>query len=140
MTLHLSKVAVGCRTVAALTKRQAARVEDYEGRPAVVCWTRYMPTKAPDLVGGSLYWIVKQTLAARQTILAFDMKATPRGQRCRIWLDPEVVPLVAQPMRGHQGWRYLQTDAVPPDLAGAGEDLAALPLNMMRDLGRLGLL
>lgn len=140
MTLHLSKVAVGCRTVAALTKRQAGRVDSHNGQPAVICWTRYMPTRHPELRGGSLFWIVKQTLAARQSILDLDMQPTTRGQRCRIILDPEVIPLVAAPMRGHQGWRYLQEGAVPPDLSGAGEDMVSMPLNMMRDLGRLGLL
>ncbi len=140
MSLHLSKVAVGCRTVAALTKRQAGRIEAHQGQPAVICWTRYMPTRADELRGGSLYWIVKQTLAARQTILDFDMKATPRGQRCRIILDPEVVPLIAAPMRGHQGWRYLAAEAAPADLSSGGAELAEMPLNMMRDLGRLGLI
>lgn len=140
MTLHLTKVAVGCRTVAALIKRQAVRVESHAGQPVVICWTRYMPTRHAELRGGSLVWIIKQTLAARQIIVDFDMQPTPRGERCRIILAPEVMPLVAAPMRGHQGWRYLAADALPPDLSGAEEALTAMPLNMMRDLGRLGLL
>lgn len=140
MTLHLSKVAVGCRTVAALTKRQAGRVQDWDGCPAVVCWTRFQPKRAAEAIGGSLHWIVKHTLVARQEILGFDLQQTPRGKRCRILLSPEVVPLIAAPLRAHQGWRYLAPDAAPPDLSAADADLADMPLNMMRDLSRLGLL
>src|SRR3546814_15877614 len=69
-SLHISKVAVGCRTFEALRKRQEARLSD----GVVPITTRFRPTRADELIGGSIYWIVKHRLAARQTIL--DRKST----------------------------------------------------------------
>jgi hypothetical protein len=138
--LHMTKVAVGCRTLAQLTQRQAGRVSAHAGVPAVACWTRFMPKRADDLVGGSIYWIVKHTLTARQTILGFRIVETERGKRCEILLSPDVVPVLAAPLRAHQGWRYLDAAAAPPDLDSVGAEIGALPVKMMRDLRGLGLL
>ena len=142
MPLHLTKVAVGCPTVKHLISRQAGRViTRADGTRSVVCDTRFMPKNAESLRdGGSLYWIVKHTLAARQRILDFEMVATGRGQRCHIHLDPEVVPVLAAPLRAHQGWRYLDPAHAPPDLDTVDGDIAVLPVKMMRDLRGLGLL
>lgn len=138
--LHMTKVAVGCRTLAALTQRQASRVSAYGGVPAVPCWTRFMPKRADELVGGSIYWIIKHALVARQAILGFEMVQTERGKRCQILLGADVVPVFAAPLRAHQGWRYLEAGAAPPDLDSVGAEIGALPLKMMRDLRGLGLL
>ena len=138
--LHMTKVAVGCGTLAALTQRQATRVSAYAGVPAVPCWTRFMPKRADELVGGSIFWIVKHTLTARQTILGFEEIATDRGKRCQILLAPEVVPVLAAPLRAHQGWRYITADAMPPDLDSVGAEIGAMPVKLMRDLRGLGLL
>jgi hypothetical protein len=138
--LHMTKVAVGCRTLAALTQRQAGRVAVEDGVPIVSAWTRYMPKRAEELVGGSIYWIIKHTLTARQTILGFRMADTARGKYCEMLLAPEVVPVLAAPLRAHQGWRYLEAAACPPDLDSVGAEIGALPVKMMRDLRGLGLL
>src|ERR1700754_3512338 len=115
MPLHMSKVAVSCASVETLKRRVEKRVQD--GVVPVV--TRYMPKRADELVGGSLYWIVKQRIAARQTILGFAARQSDRKTIIR--LDPELVPVRALARRGHQGWRYLAAGDAPPDLAG-GED------------------
>lgn len=138
--LHMTKVAVGCRSLAQLTQRQASRVSAHAGVPAVACWTRFMPKRADELVGGSMYWIVQHTLTARQTILGFQMVETDRGKRCQILLVPDVVPVLAAPLRAHQGWRYLGVGAAPPDLDSVGAEIGALPVKLMRDLRGLGLL
>lgn len=136
----MTKVAVGCRTLAALQQRQASRASAHAGVPAVACWTRFMPKRADELVGGSMYWIVKHALVARQTILGFRMIETDRGKRCEILLTPDVVPVLAAPLRAHQGWRYLEPDATPPDLDSVGAEIGALPIKLMRDLRGLGLI
>ena len=63
--LHLSKVAVGCASLDTLRKRQAGRAAD--GFVPIV--TRFRPKRAEELIGGSIFWIVKHRLMARQRIL-----------------------------------------------------------------------
>ena len=138
--LHMTKVAVGCQALSQLAQRQAGRTTAYAGVPAVPAWTRYMPKRAEELVGGSMFWIIKHTLIARQTILGFELVDSDRGKQCLIWLAPELVPVFARPLRAHQGWRYMEGAACPPDLDSVGAEIGALPVKLMRDLRGLGLL
>ena len=61
--LHLSKVAFSCASYDTLARRQQARLAD----GVVPLVTRFMPKRAEELVGGSLYWIVKHRLIARNS-------------------------------------------------------------------------
>ena len=140
MPLGLTKVAVGCRSLLILQQRQAGRVEDVNGVSVVVCATRNRPKRADELPGGSIYWIIKHALIARQTILDIVQVDSKRGKSCHILLSPEVVPVLAVPLRAHQGWRYLDPANTPPDLANVGGDLGEMPSKLMRDLTRLGLI
>jgi hypothetical protein len=133
MTLHLSKVAVGCPDIETLARLQAAR---FGGDAASL--TRFMPKRADELIGGSLFWIIAHRLVARQTIVSLDMVTTEWGTKCRIGLVPGPVAVVATPKRAHQGWRYLAAGDAPPD-AGLveGDDL---PVGMVRDLQAMWLI
>ena len=113
--LNISKVAVGCASFDALCRRQARR----ETGGVVTLVTRFMPRRAEELIGGSVYWIVKHRIAARQTIIALAEREQDR--RTVISLHPEVVPVRAVPRRAHQGCRYLAGSEAPPDF-GNGED------------------
>ena len=128
-TLHLTKVAFGCRTLEALQKRVAMRARD--GEVSVV--TRMRPKRMDELVGGSLHWIVKHRIIARQQILRFEDRS---DGRIDIVCSAELVVVPAVPKRAHQGWRYLETEIseeadpsgiadLPPRLYGK---LAALAL------------
>jgi hypothetical protein len=133
--LHLSKVAFNCASLETLKRRIEARVRD--GIVPVV--TRYRPKRADELVGGSIYWIVKHRIAARQTILGFDVRASDR--KTIIQLDPVLVAVRATAKRGHQGWRYLAAGDAPPDLgAGEADDLEALPPDLAGKLAVLALI
>lgn len=134
MALHMSKVAVSCASVETLKRRVEKRIRD----GVVPVLTRFMPKRADELVGGSLYWIVKQRLAARQTILGFEIRASDRKTIIR--LDPELVPVRALAKRGHQGWRYLAAEDAPPDLAGGEDGVAALPPDLVGRLTTLALI
>jgi hypothetical protein len=129
----MSKVAVGCASVETLERRQARRIAD----GAVPVVTRFMPKRADELVGGSLYWIVKHRIAARQAILGFDVRTQDR--RTIIRLAPELVRVAAVPRRAHQGWRYLAADDCPPDI---GDDArgADLPVTLLAELSALFLI
>lgn len=131
--LHISKVAVGCASLATLQKRQAARVVD----GAVPIVTRFKPKRAEELIGGSIFWILKHRITARQTILGFAESAEDR--RTIIRLDPELVPVRPCAKRAHQGWRYLAVDDAPVDL-GAGDEVMLLPVALERRLAALALI
>lgn len=133
MPLHITKVAVGCDGVAALADRQAARIADGE----VPIWTRYRPKRADEVIGGSIYWIIKHRLVARQTILGFVEDEAARKWMIR--LAPALIPVRARPKRAHQGWRYLEHADVPEDFAG-GEGIATMPAPLVQLLTELALL
>jgi hypothetical protein len=130
----MSKVAVGCGSFDALKARQQSRLSG--GVVPIV--TRFMPKRAGELVGGSIYWIVKHRITARQTILGFAEREEDR--RTIIRLDPELVPVRARPKRAHQGWRYLAADDAPPDLHGDDGGLLALPPELSARLASLALI
>lgn len=129
--LNLTKVAVGCGDAGALADRLASRAAAGE----TFLTTRYRPTRHEELVGGSLFWIVKHQLIARSRILRF----TEEEGRCTIWLDPALVPVRVRPKRAHQGWRYLVAADAPIDLDGAVDELAALPPALVSALAALAL-
>jgi hypothetical protein len=131
--LNISKTAVGCASFEALRKRQAARLVG--GVVPIV--TRFRPKRADELIGGSIYWIVKHRIAARQTILGF---AEREDRRTIIRLDPELVPVRARPKRAHQGWRYLAVEDAPQDFDGDDEGIAALPPDLAVKLAALALI
>jgi hypothetical protein len=97
-----------------------------------------MPKRADELVGGSIYWIVKHRITARQAILGFEIRAEDR--RTLIRLDPALVPVRAHPKRAHQGWRYLAAADAPPDLDGDDDGLMALPSRLSMKLAGLALI
>ena len=132
--LNISKVAVGCASVEALRRRQESRLRD--GHVPIL--TRFRPKRAEELVGGSIYWIVKHRITVRQTILGFGESEADR--RTIIRLDPDLVAVLALPKRAHQGWRYLGAEDAPPDLSVEGDGLAALPPKLVEKLAVLALI
>ena len=130
--LNITKVAVGCASVEELAARIAARAGDAAQVPV---HTRYRPKRAEELIGGSLYWIIKHRLAVRQTIMGFE--DSEDGRRCLIMLEPRIVAVQPRPRRAHQGWRYLEAGDAPPDLDGGDSDLGALPPKLMAELSAL---
>ena len=138
MPLHLVKLCVGCRDIAHLGAFQKARLEA-TGRNAHV--TRMVPRRAREILdGGSLYWVINGMITVRQRIVAIEPFVDDDGvKRCRLELDPELVPVRPVPRRPFQGWRYLEDADAPPDMDGLEGD-EDLPEEMRRDLGSLGLL
>ena len=132
--LHMSKVAVACASVDKLRRRQLLRLRD----GYVPITTRFRPKRTDELVGGSLYWIIKHRIIARQTILGFDQNEADR--RTIIRLDPDLVAVMAQPKRAHQGWRYLVSADAPPDLGEGSDGVAELPPKLAEQLAVLALI
>jgi hypothetical protein len=135
MPLHLTKVAVGCAEIETLRMRLESRAAGGE----TFITTRYRPKRADEVIGGSLYWIIKHRIVARQAILGFEEE--PEGKRVRIRLAADLVTVRAQPKRAHQGWRYLLATDAPADLDGEEADgLAELPPRVAAELFALALI
>lgn len=145
MTLHLIKLCVGAESIDDLrewvTERSliaiAAGLE-----PHTTHTTRMVPKRADELLdGGSLYWVIKGQVQARQRLL--DIRTFTGGDgisRCDLVLGPEVVETALQPRRAFQGWRYLQMHEAPADLSSLGGSAQDLPADLKRELSELGLL
>jgi hypothetical protein len=133
-SLHISKVAVGCASFDALHRRQELRAAG----GIVPIRTRFLPRRSSELVGGSIFWIIKHRMVARQTILEFAEDAEERKTIIR--LDADLVPVRALPKRAHQGWRYLEAQDAPDDLYGPDDGLAALPPPLADRLSSLALI
>jgi hypothetical protein len=130
-SLNISKVAVGCASRETLGRRQALRIANGE----VPIVTRFRPKRAEELIGGSIYWIIKHRLVARQTILGFELRAADR--RTIIRLSADLVPVQPVAHRAHQGWRYLAEEDAPRDLDGDETGLADLPPQLASKLSAL---
>jgi len=129
--LHLTKVAVGCASLEALQNRIARHVSGNLVRIP----TRMRPKRAEELVGGSLHWIVKHRIIARQQILRLEDRS---DGRIDIVCSAELVTVPPRPKRAHQGWRYLEEKDAP-----TGEDdgtgLSELPPRLYGKLRSLAL-
>jgi hypothetical protein len=146
MPLHLIKLAVGCESIKELKGRIAERMQAAKktGLPLHhIHVTRMTPKRVEEiLTGGSLYWVIRGEIAAREKIVGIEPFRDRDGiGRCRLVMQPRVVAVSPRPMRPFQGWRYLADDAAPPDLGkSAAASIAAMPEPMRRELRNLGLL
>jgi hypothetical protein len=129
--LHLTKVAVGCRTIDALQKRVAARSSAGEVRVV----TRMRPRRSDELIGGSMYWIVKHRLVGRQEILRLEDR---KDGRIDIVVSAELELIAPFPKRAHQGWRYLEAANAPGEDSDDG-GLSGLPPLLYARLSALAL-
>ena len=137
MPLHLTKVAVGCASIEALKNRVARRIT---AAGEVRVTTRMRPRRTDELVGGSLYWIVKHRIVARQQIICGchvhvgiddpDL-AVATMNRTRTWLSVLLALSANSPFwqgvdTGYasyrlQVWQRWPTSGMPPRLGSDAE-------------------
>ncbi|CAO4152331.1 DUF1489 family protein [Methylorubrum aminovorans] len=146
MALHLLKLCVGPASIEELETRIAhnrAEALRLGQEPVTAHVTRMFPKRAQAIAGGgSIYWVMKGSLSCRQAIRAIEPVTGSDGiDRCRLVLDPVVMPVSPRPCRPFQGWRYLEARDAPADLdrASAGE-VAEMPESLRRELAALGLI
>ncbi len=146
MTVHLIKLCVGAQTIADLAGWQSSSRRHWRtagGRQCVFHTTLQTPTRKSELLeGGSLYWVIKGQIEARQALVGFEDGHKEDGSPCcLILLDPAIVPVKPVVRRPFQGWRYLSSSDCPPDLSSnpAG-GLASFPPALRRDLAELCLI
>lgn len=130
-TLHLTKVAFACRDLEALQERVERRATAGEVRIP----TRLRPRRAAELIGGSLYWIVRHRIIAGVEILRFEDR---QDGRIDIVCSAELKSVAPAPRRAHQGWRYLE-DKDAPSGEDDGTGLSELPPRLYGKLASLAL-
>jgi len=144
MTLNLIKLCVGAESIEDLENWIAQRLASRKAagqEPRHYHVTRMQPRRGEEILdGGSLYWVIKGNVQARQRIIAIEPFTDEDGiGRCRLVLEPVLHATRWQPKRPFQGWRYLKPEDAPADLT-VGEGAEDLPMELQGELANLGLL
>lgn len=135
--LHLMKLCVGCDNPAELDAWQKAHWRGGTARHVTRMWPK---REAELLQGGSIYWVFKGVMQARQRLLSLDEVTGEDGiRRCALILEPGLVRVAAVPRRPFQGWRYLRPEDAPPDLPAGRAEEPSLPIEIARALADMGL-
>jgi hypothetical protein len=142
--LHLIKLCVGVNTLEELARWQAKRVaalKKKRAKPELVHITRQTPKRASELLdGGSLYWVIRGHIAARQRLIDIRPARAKDGvPRCGLVYETKLIPTVRRARGPFQGWRYLDPKDAPPD-ARSVQRSAGLPAALCAELAELGLL
>jgi hypothetical protein len=139
MPLHLVKLAVGVEDLKDLAAIEKQRKRE-RGRYGF--FTRNMPKRVEELLdGGSIYWVVKGQIRARQRLKRFHPQEDDQGRPYVIVeFVAKIVPVAPRRMRPFQGWRYLEPERAPPDLAPGAKGDDSLPDSLADELRELGLL
>ena len=139
MTVHIIKLCVGIESVEHLIE---ARKQDPRNRGKDYNFhiTRFKPKRAAEVLdGGSLYWVIKGFILARQRIIGLEDVKTEQGNKCMIKMDKQIHLTESHPRRPFQGWRYFEENAIPNDLPEHIKELD-IPTEMKNELRDLGLL
>lgn len=140
MALNILKLCVGADSVEDLLQWQAQHLGHWPaGRAEHI--TRMWPKRAEEVLdGGSLFWVIKGQVLARQRILALEPRQGADGiARCALVLDAQVIRTEAAARRPFQGWRYLAAEESPRDLPKGRALETALPASLAQALAEIGL-
>ena len=144
--VNIVKLAVGVQSVEELVLIQ----KRFLNQPGVLTSkgfyhsTKLMPKKHEAIVeSGSLYWVIKGVICARQKIIEIIKQEDIDGvKRCRIYLDNSIIKTTPFRKRPFQGWRYLKKNRTPADIvdpvtATFDDDI---PLDVQQQLLEVGLI
>ena len=148
MPLHLKKLSVGSTSIESLRKWHQ---EVLARRGKIIHVTRSFPRRAEEILppergadgngGGSIYWVIKGKMCARQLIDEFiEVEREDGGVSCGIVMKPGLIPVFEKRHRPFQGWRYLEEKDAPLDLPSGEGGEETMPMEMAEELRDLGLL
>src|ERR1700742_5028403 len=141
--LHLIKLCVGVDSLEELARWQKRRLAEKKKKgqkPELIHITRQTPKRAEELLaGGSLYWVIKGQIAARQKVIALRPLTRDGVPHCGLVCDKKRVPGARRPRAAFQGWRYFEAKDAPPDIADV-KGAKGLPAALQQELAALGLL
>ena len=144
--VNIVKLAVGIQSVEelALIQRRFLTQPEVDANRGFYHSTKLMPKKHEAIVkSGSLYWVIKGVICARQKIISITKQEGSDGiKRCKIYLDDSIIKTAPIRKRPFQGWRYLKKNKTPADITnpitGTFDD--DIPLEVQRQLLEVGLL
>lgn len=138
--LNIIKLCVGAESVEDLIDWHRAHA-DVWARGTTEHVTRMWPKREDELLdGGSLYWVIKGAVLARQRLVGLAERRGADGiARCALVMDAEVIRTEAAPRRPFQGWRYLAGNEAPRDLPKGRVADDMLPPELARALADIGL-
>jgi hypothetical protein len=145
MPLHIQKLCVGADSFEDMAEWVADTIKAQKKRgqkPEQIHTTRMMPSRGEEILsGGSLYWVIKGVMCARQKILELRPVTGKDGiSRCAIVLQPKLIPVEPRTRRAFQGWRYLADEDAPIDMEKTLRKAPGLPPHMVAELRELGLM
>ncbi|MEP5151489.1 DUF1489 domain-containing protein [Planktotalea sp.] len=136
--INLIKLSVGTESVEGLEEWQQMRAAATDGASRHV--TRMWPKREAELLnGGSIYWVIKGIIQARQPILRLDEVIGGDGiRRCAIVMKPGLIRTEHALKRPFQGWRYLTFEDAPADLKEGKKHEEPLPAELSAALAEIG--
>ncbi|WP_085307676.1 DUF1489 family protein [Planktotalea arctica] len=136
--INIVKLSVGTETVEDLEGWQQMRAAATDGLHRHV--TRMWPKRGEEILnGGSIYWVIKGIIQARQPILRLDEVTGPDGiRRCAIVMKPGLILTQHALKRPFQGWRYLTHADAPADLPAGKSHEEPLPAELSAALAEIG--
>ena len=144
MSVNLIKLCVGISSIEELehlqqNRRRQRLAGDAEALNIHV--TRNTPKRSKEIIGtGSLYWVIKRRIAARQLIVDIRSRTIEGKKHCAIILHSEIKRTYPKPCRPFQGWRYLELADAPADLSSTAVRSDDMPYRLQDELRSLGLL
>ena len=143
--INLIKLCVGAENISDLARRQTQKksiTNDTKSTPQIIHVTRMWPKREKELIaGGSIYWVFKGLILARQQIDGLkEIKGSDGIKRCGLILNQKIFKTEPKPKRAFQGWRYLTKTDSPKDLGQYSQEESELPRNMQIELTKLGIL
>ncbi len=143
MTLHLLKLSVGPDSLADLARWQNARLREKKKKREPLLLqhvTRMTPKRGEELLdGGSIYWVIKGQIVARQKLVELKPVKKNGKPHCAIVYQPKLILVARRRHRPFQGWRYLLPKDAPPDITDP-RSAKNLPPALKVELADLGLL
>ena len=136
---HIIKLSVGTENVEGLERWQKSRADaSPDGLPRHV--TRMWPKREDEILnGGSIFWVIKGVIQARQRILRLDEVMGGDGiRRCGFVLEPGLIRTQHALKRPFQGWRYLKPSDAPEDLPAGHMAEAPIPAELSAALAEIG--
>jgi len=137
--LHLIKLCVGVDSIEDLIAWRIKRNPNWAAVPSRHVTRMWPKREAELLAGGSLYWVIKGAIQARQTIIGLEEVIGEDGiRRCAILLDPQLIRTSNAVRRPFQGWRYLKAEDAPADLSADRPHEDSLPPELSLALAEIG--